>query len=476
MYIRHLRTQNLKRLRDFTLDFTHEDEPRMWTVLIGENGTAKTSILQAIGLAAAGSLQVNTLAGPIVKYLADRRSPSAELRIEAKFDFTPQSRRERLTVHPRAPSGEELGLISHLKLAAGGSSLDGHATYAIGGKVPKSTLPLNPLNEARDAQRHLWFVAGYGVARVLPGAERAPSLNRPSIDRLMPLFDSDHRIASTSFSNHFARRDAEAKRSPGATSRSFARMLSRVLKVGGADLLPDITKLELRGRGGASSSAALMESDRFHQRIGPSTMPIAGVALSHGYQSTFAWIADLIGHVLLESETELDVSDIEGLVLLDEIDLYLHPTWQATFISALRRIFPKVQFVATTHSPVVLAGVAPHEIVRLIVDPSSGDVVRGAWDPGTGELEPTKSQEPYQPDPRAMTGSELYRSFFGLDRLTPNPHGEVMRKYLVLANDPNRSTADDAMLAKLKGQLEKTNIGELPPVSHAPKGKRARKR
>jgi len=65
-------------------------------------------------------------------------------------------------------------------------------------------------------------------------------------------------------------------------------MLSRVIKLGGADLLPDITKLELRGRGGANSSAALMESDRFHQRIGPATMPIAGVALSHGYQSTFA--------------------------------------------------------------------------------------------------------------------------------------------------------------------------------------------
>jgi hypothetical protein len=465
VYIRRLQTQNLKRLRDFTLDFTHEDKPRMWTVLIGENGTAKTSILQAIGLAAAGSAQVNTLGQHVATHFRDRRPVEGALKITAEFDFTPRSLDQRAEVHPLAPDREPLGLESTVELSANGSSFRGTAVYTADGTLQPRIDASDPLNEARDVHRHLWFVAGYGIARALPSSTFEPKLDMRSIDRLMPLFNPEHRIASTSFSNHFARKDAEAERRQGTTSRLYAKMLKQVVDKGGADLLPDITKLELRGRSGAKSSQHLVDSDRFHQRMGTTTMPIAGVALSHGYQSTFAWIADLVGHVLLESEMKLDVGDIEGLVLLDEIDLYLHPTWQSTFISALRTIFPKVQFVVTTHSPVVLAGVAPHEIVRLIVDPESGNVVRGGWDPVTGELGATTISEPPQPDPRAMTGSELYRSFFGIDRLTLNPHGEVMRKYLVLANDPERSSADDKVLKALQTHLEKSNVGPLPPVA-----------
>src|SRR6185436_15180112 len=125
---------------------------------------------------------------------------------------------------------------------------------------------------------------------------------------------------------------------------------------------------------------ALIDSDRFYQRMGKDELAIAGVALSHGYQSTFAWIADLIGQVLLEAKSDVSTTEMEGLVLIDEIDLYLHPAWQASFVTALRRVFPRIQFVATTHSPIVLAEMAPHEIVRLIVDPVAGDVVRGGWD------------------------------------------------------------------------------------------------
>lgn len=76
MYIEHLHIQNLKLLRDFELDFVDADgEPRMWTVIIGPNGTGKTSILQAIALTAAGSLQVNGLAKPVIGHLVDRSSP-----------------------------------------------------------------------------------------------------------------------------------------------------------------------------------------------------------------------------------------------------------------------------------------------------------------------------------------------------------------------------------------------------------------
>jgi predicted ATP-binding protein involved in virulence len=474
MYVRRLHVQNLKRLRDFRLDFRHAGHPRMWTVLIGENGTAKTTLLQAIALAATGSKQVNTLAGPVVRHLRDRRG-KAPLEIEVEFEFTPRAATQPDVHELLTKSKKQLGLTSHVSLDANGStSLDAHAWYVeleTAGRIKLDKLGLrDPLDHARDKHTHLWFVAGYGISRALPDATSTPPFDRPSIERMQPLFDAQARLASTSFSNHFALKDREENRRKGTTSRLYSRMLNEAIKLGGSELLPNITKLELRGQGGASSATDLIESDRFHQRMGRHVQKIAGVALSHGYQSTFAWVADLIGHVLLESKTELSTLDMEGLVLLDEIDLYLHPAWQATFVTALRRVFPRIQFVATTHSPVILAGLAPHEIVRLQVDAESGDVVRAGWNPRTGQLAIANGHNWPQPDPRPMTGSEIYHTWFGVDRLTPNPHGESLRRYLVLAEDPFRTDGEQKDLVRLQNELRRSGIGELlDPVARRPR-------
>ena len=56
-----------------------------------------------------------------------------------------------------------------------------------------------------------------------------------------------------------------------------------------------------------------------------------------------------------------------GVVLIDEIELHLHPQWQAEIIPALRKTFPNLQLVITTHSPIVLSYV-DRECVRLIKD------------------------------------------------------------------------------------------------------------
>ncbi len=57
-----------------------------------------------------------------------------------------------------------------------------------------------------------------------------------------------------------------------------------------------------------------------------------------------------------------------GVVLIDELDVHLHPKWQRQVSGDLKRIFPRIQFITTTHSPQVIGGVEPWEIVRLLVD------------------------------------------------------------------------------------------------------------
>ena len=59
------------------------------------------------------------------------------------------------------------------------------------------------------------------------------------------------------------------------------------------------------------------------------------------------------------------LKETSGLVLIDELDLHLHPKWQRRIIGDLKRIFPKIQFFATTHSPQVIGEARPEEIVLL---------------------------------------------------------------------------------------------------------------
>jgi hypothetical protein len=90
--------------------------------------------------------------------------------------------------------------------------------------------------------------------------------------------------------------------------------------------------------------------------------------------------------------------------------------------------------------------------VRLDVDKRSGHVEQKRWESYEG------SDEVLGPDPRMMTGSEIYRAWFNVDRLTPNPYGESLRRYVLLADDPFRKPDDDKELAALGKKLADAKI------------------
>lgn len=448
MYIQSIKIKNLKRLRDLDLSFTLSDgSPRMWTVLIGENGTGKTSILQAIALAAAGTLRVNDLVGNGFAHLVDRRQDS-RMDITANFSFTPTGINNRF--HPKYNNqqvADKINLTSTVHLNPQETSLRAKSSYK------NASTDDDPLDHARAAELPLWFVIGYGVHRTLPESGKLPALARPSVDRMKPLFDSEYPITSTAFIGYYG----DEKK-----ARTYSSILKKIIIDTG--ILPaDISDLELRGYGGVSKAADLLERNRFQQKMGSSSVKIPAVALAHGYQSTIAWIADLVGHILLEADAAIDPENFEGLVLIDEIDLYLHPVWQARLIPSLRKVFPRLQFVATTHSPVVLATLSPEEIIRLQTNPQTGDVQHVTPDVETGYWENHRlsTQESTQPDPRVMTGTELYQDYFGLDRLTLNEDGEEIRLYSAIASNPYRTDHQQKCMEDLALKLENKSITSL---------------
>ncbi|XXF81229.1 AAA family ATPase [Myxococcaceae bacterium GXIMD 01537] len=102
--------------------------------------------------------------------------------------------------------------------------------------------------------------------------------------------------------------------------------------------------------------------------------------LSDGFHVYLSLVTDLARRAVILNEHDGGdaPSVVEGVVLIDEIDLHLHPRWQRVVLDGLRKIFPRIQFVVTTHSPQVLSS-ALNRQVRLIRN--------GALWPGTIHVE-----------------------------------------------------------------------------------------
>lgn len=84
--------------------------------------------------------------------------------------------------------------------------------------------------------------------------------------------------------------------------------------------------------------------------------------LAAGYRNIIGMIGDMIFRLSLEQDVE-DYKDLEGIVLIDEIELHLHPKYQKLFVEKLSELFPKIQFIVSTHSPIPLLGAPPNSVI-----------------------------------------------------------------------------------------------------------------
>jgi hypothetical protein len=111
-----------------------------------------------------------------------------------------------------------------------------------------------------------------------------------------------------------------------------------------------------------------------------------------------------------------------------------------------------MQFVVTTHSPMILAGCARNEVWILRQDATTGDV----------------TAEPAPVAPALLTAAELYRDFFALSRGMSSELGLKLQRYTSIASNPQRSDAEDAELGTLRSELDR----HLVDVDYQPVARR----
>lgn len=149
--------------------------------------------------------------------------------------------------------------------------------------------------------------------------------------------------------------------------------------------------------------------------------------LSHGERLMFAMVGDIARRLSIANPGLEDPLQGEGVVLIDEIELHLHPGWQRKIVPLLTKTFPNIQFILTTHSPVVLSTVKRENIFIL----EDFKLVE-------------KTPHTYGRD----INSILYQTF-GVEERQPEVENDF-RKLYALIDDPERVEEAKATLEKMK--------------------------
>ena len=204
-----------------------------------------------------------------------------------------------------------------------------------------------------------------------------------------------------------------------------------------------------------SLSALLPRADgaRFSRRAGRIYVETPGVrdtldTLSSGYQAVLALALDIMSVMRLGWQ---DMASAEGIVLIDEVDAHLHPRWKMRIVQRLREVFPRMQFIATSHEPLTLRGLEREEVA----------VLRRALNGTVGALTADNADFP---SPKLMRVDQLLTSdLFGLNSTEDLAIDTLFEEYYKLLAVRARTQAENIRLDELRTQLEEgRQLGSTP--------------
>ena len=194
-----------------------------------------------------------------------------------------------------------------------------------------------------------FFIAGYGASRRRERPEGYSETNRTvRYQRVAGLFE-DH-VGLVPFTYGYLQL---LKRNRFAEARDTLNAL-----------MPDRVDL----------SEAVDEQDRPLFDVNGVLLPFN--ALSDGYRTFIGWVWDLLVQIARVQDDDKKLTDMPGVVIVDEIDLFLHPEWQRVVVEQVAKAFPKLQFLFSTHSPLVAGTLEPENIYVMETDHNGAAVVR----------------------------------------------------------------------------------------------------
>jgi len=311
-----------------TLNLSDPDgRPCRWTILLGDNGSGKTTILQTIAaLTPQKYPERDKYESPEVEAALSVRFPDIFLRPDAvKYHTFRRTDSTGYKVASRiAYGGRLVDLGSETREIALNLTMVFTGDFPHAGSCSNIQKPIEKLT-----------IYGYGATRRIGSAKlseiRGTDPQATLFDDNCPLLNAEEWLLQADYA---ATKSQEKK----AVER-LGRIKSILVQ-----LLPDVEAIRIEPRG---TETPIVEAQTHYGWV-----PLR--SLSSGYRSVVAWMVDLASRLFDRYPNSPDPLAEPAIVLVDQIDVYLHPKWQRDLIKNLTGIFKNTQFIVTAHSPLIV--------------------------------------------------------------------------------------------------------------------------
>ncbi len=436
MHVSKIRMRNFRCYTDFTMEFS----PNL-TVIVAENGKGKTAILDGLAiamapyLAAFSGIRTRNIQSNDVRMVLEVATSRKELQIQRMKYLLPVV----LEMEVLGTDGKPYSWKRELKTVKGRtSSVTAKFIADYGKKV------VEELNRPNDADIILPVLGYYGTSRMWNDSvllkRKDVNLSRTSgyVECLEPsgsynTFAQWFRYASESaleYDRIIAEKHLDAKN----PYKNILNAVNRAI----------ITCIESMGWNDLKYSFAAQNLLICHPQKGE--LPLD--AMSDGARSVISMAADIAYRMArLNPDLGEEVTlKTPGVILIDEVDMHLHPSWQQTVVNDLRKAFPSVQFIVTTHSPQVLTSV-PADCIRIL-----------RWDNDLVDIE----------EPVFSLGAESSQLLWDIQHVASRPLTlpivRTLQRYLQLVNEDKWDSEEALTLRK---QLDQWSKGREPALLRA---------
>lgn len=353
LYFTRLELENVKSFGepqyvDFTID---GQRPARWTLILGENNVGKTTILECL----------------------TRMRPD----VANRFEGDPTGQRGFL---PELAAEEDNAYLD--RLVRNGSDVDTRITLRMVGGLTldgqggrPNPIACDATIQRRDGRFYAanWdgtmkksfsqpVVFAYGAGRhVRPagGDDAIPDPVASLFDPAVELIDAEGVLQ---------RLDYHVAKFKQRSSRLRLKALTTML----AEILPEVEKASDIGINPPATSGLGDMPYGVRVKTPHGEVPLGQLSL--GYQTVTAWTVDIAWRLFNQYPASNHPMREPAIVVVDEIDLHLHPRWQRELRAKLTSHFPNVQFVATAHSPLMAQDYLEQNLVLLQMDEAEGQV------------------------------------------------------------------------------------------------------
>lgn len=391
MYITNVYIKNIRCFGEINIPLSANSNPSLWATILGDNGTGKTTVMRCIAMGLCDKSDVSGLLQDIYGEWLSEGEWMSETEKEGviRVDFSGEALSDKPFIKTTIKQGET-------------------GSYEITQETNPSLFPWDDI-----------FVCGYGAARRAFGSRDFSDYF--SVDAFYTLFNYDLTLQNPELVLRRLK-DPDAHEGHPIDFEALLDNLASILQLNKGSVRLSKKGIEINGPWGHFVSLN---------------------AIADGYNATLSWIVDMLSWAMMYNVKMFD-DHIRGIVLLDELEQHLHPSWQRRIISLLRAHFPKMQFITTTHSPLIAANAS-----NLHDDEPDSKLFHLTYDNQHGNQISEVEENLHDLGCDQVLSSEAFDHIFSVDPALDT----ILREASVLAAKDERSQEEEVKLQRFKEKL-----------------------